>query len=72
MTIQRYDTEYLDDAPLEDHPGGKYVMHSDYISLEDRCMVLESALYDISKLPYCDSHMCRQIARDALADIKGE
>lgn len=34
------------------------------------CAKMEKALAEIINLPYCDSHMCRQIARDALEDTQ--
>ena len=37
-------------------------------ALQAKLAAAEYALVEISNLPDCDSYMCRQIARDALAD----
>ena len=71
MSVQRYFPSTIGTAFTGMVPAvfdGDYVLHSDYAALEARCAGLERALVEISKLPYCDSYMCRQIARAALAD----
>jgi hypothetical protein len=41
MSIQRYDTDFLEDPDISPCPGGRYVLHTDYAALEARCAGLE-------------------------------
>ena len=69
MSVKRYALEHeRGESNTFGCPDGDYVLFKDYAALEARCAKMEEALIVISRLPYCDRHLSKDLARVALAD----